>query len=86
MLLSGLTLTGANLGREGATDPNGEAGILYAIEAMGLNLHGSELVALSACDTAQGTIDYSEGIYGLSRALRIARQERRRIGNLPDSR
>jgi CHAT domain-containing protein len=27
-------------------------------------------VVLSACDTAQGSIDYSEGVFGLARALR----------------
>ena len=29
-------------------------------------------MVLSACDTAQGSIDYSEGVYGLVRALRTA--------------
>ncbi|MCS3932080.1 CHAT domain-containing protein/Tfp pilus assembly protein PilF [Bradyrhizobium elkanii] len=68
MLLSGVALAGANreLGGEG-TD-----GILFALEAQGLNLEGSELVVLSACDTAQGGLDYSEGVYGLVRALRTA--------------
>jgi CHAT domain len=47
-------------------------GILFALEAQGLNLEGTELVVLSACDTAQGSLDYSEGVFGLARALRTA--------------
>jgi CHAT domain-containing protein len=38
----------------------------------GLNLEGTELVVLSARDTALGSLDYSEGVYGLVRALRLA--------------
>jgi CHAT domain-containing protein len=68
MLLSGIALAGANRELEG----NAADGILFALEAQGLNLEGSELVVLSACDTAQGSLDYSEGIYGLVRALRTA--------------
>jgi CHAT domain-containing protein len=68
MLLSGITLAGANAQLGGKT----KHGILYAIEAQNLNLEGTELVVLSACKTAQGQIDYGEGVYGLVRALRTA--------------
>ena len=69
MVLSGIALAGAN--REAAT-PGGEDGMLYGIEAQASNLDGTELVVLSACETGQGDVDYSEGVYGLVRALRIA--------------
>jgi CHAT domain-containing protein len=73
MLISGIVLAGANrdvagAGKEGA----GNDGLLFALEAEGLNLDGTELVVLSACDTAKGDVDYSEGVFGLARALRTA--------------
>jgi CHAT domain-containing protein len=68
MLLSGIALAGANRELAGV----GADGILFALEAQGLNLEGTELVVLSACDTAQGSLDYSEGVFGLARALRTA--------------
>jgi CHAT domain-containing protein/tetratricopeptide (TPR) repeat protein len=68
MLLSGIALAGAN--REVAG--SGKDGLLFALEAEGLKLDGTELVVLSACDTAQGDVDYSEGVFGLARALRTA--------------
>jgi CHAT domain-containing protein len=68
MLLAGVALAGANrMLREGGQD-----GILYALEAQDLNLEGTELVVLSACDTAQGRYDYGDGVAGLVRALRTA--------------
>ena len=68
MLLAGVSLAGANA----ALEEDRDDGILYAIEAKGLNLEGTELVVLSACETEQGVIDYSEGVYGLVRAFRTA--------------
>jgi len=72
MVLAGLALAGANQGMQGNHDAHGEDGILYALEVQNLNLEDTELVTLSACDTGVGTVDYSEGVYGLVRAFRIA--------------
>jgi len=69
---SGLALAGANPGVNGGLSQNGEDGILYALEVSGLDLRGTELVTLSACDTGKGEVDLAEGVYGLVRAFRIA--------------
>ncbi|MCP4349221.1 MAG: CHAT domain-containing protein [Desulfobacterales bacterium] len=72
LLLSGLAMANANLGLKGKVDENGDDGLLYSLEVLGLNLRGTELVSLSACNTGKGVIDYSEGVYGLVRAFRTA--------------
>ena len=74
-LHSGIALAGANRGLSGG-DVQGEDGILFSLEAESLNLEGTELVVLSACDTGRGVIDYSEGVVGMVRALRIAGAKR----------
>ena len=72
LLQSGVTLAGANRALAGGTGPDGENGVLHAIEAQTLNLYGTELVVLSACDTGRGAVDYSEGLEGLPRAFYVA--------------
>lgn len=72
LMQSGIVLAGANKGLSGHTDENRENGILHAVEVQSLDLTGTELVVLSACDTAQGVSDYSEGMEGLPRAFYVA--------------
>lgn len=72
MMLSGIVLSGGNAAWRGNKLPNGVlGGILTANNIAGLDLSGTEMVVLSACQSGQGKAT-SEGLYGLQRAFKKA--------------
>ena len=72
MLLSGVALSGANK----RPDETEDDGLLTGLEVLGLPLDGTELVFLSACETAEGIELAGEGSANLVRAFRIAGAQR----------
>ena len=72
LLSSGIALAGANRPPDSQRE---EDGILTALEATSLQLAGTRLVVLSACDTGLGKTTVGDGVHGLRRALRIAGAE-----------
>jgi CHAT domain-containing protein len=75
LLRSGLALSGANTSAATSDTRVKSDGILTALEATNLNLWGTKLVTLSACDTAVGEVRNGEGVYGLRRAFFLAGAE-----------
>ena len=71
LLRSGLAFAGANQRDDG----HGGDGILTALEASSLDLWGTRMAVLSACESGLGETKPGDGVYGLRRALVMAGAE-----------
>ncbi|NOJ92511.1 CHAT domain-containing protein [Corallococcus coralloides] len=78
LLRSGLLFAGASApkppGSKVSSTPPDNA-LATALELAGLDLWGTQLVVLSACDTGRGEIKNGQGVYGLRRAFIVAGAE-----------
>ncbi|MGZ3457607.1 MAG: CHAT domain-containing protein [Archangium sp.] len=75
LLRSGLALAGAQAPATDASKPRLDAALVTALELSGLDLWGTQLVVLSACDTGRGEVKLGQGVYGLRRSLVVAGAE-----------
>lgn len=73
MLRAGLAFAGINTNAQFLGDiETSNDGVLTALEVLDLNLSGTKLVVLSACETGLGEIHEGEGVYGLRRSFQEA--------------
>lgn len=73
LMRSGLLFAGANHAWiKGESSAGAEDGILTAYELANVDLSGTDLMVLSACETGLGDIKGSEGVFGLQRSMFMA--------------
>jgi len=73
LLRNGLVLAGGNYVWSGKEPIEGiEDGIITAYEIAQMDLSQTQLVVLSACETALGDIKGEEGVFGLQRGFKLA--------------
>jgi CHAT domain-containing protein/tetratricopeptide (TPR) repeat protein len=77
LLRSGLVLSGARSPSSSASSVQSRAAstLVTALELAGVDLWGTQLVVLSACETGRGEVKRGQGVYGLRRALVTAGAE-----------
>ncbi len=89
LLRSGLVFAGVNSALREPPLPlpeEAEDGVMTAMDVMGMDLMGTELVVLSACQTGVGAVRRGEGVIGLRRAFVLAgaRTVVMSLWNVPD--
>lgn len=67
LLNCGLVFSGANQLYDGSDD-----GVMTGMEVLNLDLRGTDLIVLSACETGVGEVIAGEGVLGLNQAFRVA--------------
>jgi CHAT domain-containing protein/tetratricopeptide (TPR) repeat protein len=69
---SGFALAGANSVWNSQRSEGVVDGVVTAQEVALMDLRAVKLFVLSACETGLGDVDYTEGVYGLQRGLKMA--------------